>query len=422
MPNNGTLTHQHFEEIAALAALGEASPEELRELQVHVADCKSCRAHYMDFEKILNECLPMLDPGREPILYRLGFLLRGNSYKARFAARAVEHGIAVTFQRPSFSVSIGSAVGFGVASFVVLLSIGVFSYKLRENHLRDSATNVRLQNELAQLGRRVDELDSRTASQLEPATKRSRAEESPGRGSFRTPDQYSKMQARSRALENELRSTVAELEKTRTELQVAQTSEAVTSQRQRESEAALGQATNELNKIRQAGAADANEQAQLTALTERLKSQSEEMERERRLLAADRDIRELMGARNLHIVDVFDVDGNGHTKRPFGRAFYTEGKSLIFYAFDLGDKKNVKAHSSFQAWGQRESKTESVQSLGIFYMDDQKQNRWVLKFDDPKVLGQIDAVFVTVEPPGGSTKPNGQRLLYAYLNASPNHP
>ena len=100
----------------------------------------------------------------------------------------------------------------------------------------------------------------------------------------------------------------------------------------------------------------------------------------------------------------------------------TEGKSLIFYAFDLGDKKHVKTKSTFQAWGQRESKTESVQSLGIFYMDDQKQNRWVLKFDDPKVLAQIDAVFVTVEPPGGSTRPNGQKLLYAYLNANPNHP
>ena len=30
----------------------------------------------------------------------------------------------------------------------------------------------------------------------------------------------------------------------------------------------------------------------------------------------------------------------------------TEGKSLIFYAFDLGDKKHVKTKSTFQAWGQ----------------------------------------------------------------------
>jgi hypothetical protein len=31
-------------------------------------------------------------------------------------------------------------------------------------------------------------------------------------------------------------------------------------------------------------------------------------------------------------------------------------------------------------------------------------------------------VFVTVEPPGGSPKPTGQKLLYAYLNGQPNHP
>jgi len=60
--------------------------------------------------------------------------------------------------------------------------------------------------------------------------------------------------------------------------------------------------------------------------------------------------------------------------------------------------------------------------LGIFYVDDQKQNRWVLKFDDPDVLTEIDSVFVTVEPPGGSAKPTGHKLLYAYLKANPNHP
>jgi hypothetical protein len=55
-------------------------------------------------------------------------------------------------------------------------------------------------------------------------------------------------------------------------------------------------------------------------------------------------------------------------------------------------------------------------------VDDQKQNRWVLKFDDPRTLAEIDSVFVTVEPAGGSAKPTGNKLLYAYLLANPNHP
>jgi hypothetical protein len=45
----------------------------------------------------------------------------------------------------------------------------------------------------------------------------------------------------------------------------------------------------------------------------------------------------------------------------------------------------------------------------------------VLKANDPKSLDDIDAVFVTVEPSGGSHHPSGKPLLFAYLRVSPNH-
>ena len=38
------------------------------------------------------------------------------------------------------------------------------------------------------------------------------------------------------------------------------------------------------------------------------------------------------------------------------------------------------------------------------------------------VTAQIDAVFVTVEPNGGSHKPSSKPLLFAYLKVNPNHP
>ena len=41
---------------------------------------------------------------------------------------------------------------------------------------------------------------------------------------------------------------------------------------------------------------------------------------------------------------------------------------------------------------------------------------------NPKTLAQIDAVFVTVEPNGGSPHPSGKPLLFAYLGIHPNHP
>jgi len=128
-----------------------------------------------------------------------------------------------------------------------------------------------------------------------------------------------------------------------------------------------------------------------------------------------------MGARNLHITDVYDVDSKGKTRQAFGRAFYTEGKSLIFYAFDLGKTKSPSAERSYQAWGYEEA-ARKAQSLGMLYLDDKNQNRWVLKFNDAAVLSEIDAVFVTLEPPGGSGQPTGQKLLYAYLGATANHP
>jgi hypothetical protein len=61
-------------------------------------------------------------------------------------------------------------------------------------------------------------------------------------------------------------------------------------------------------------------------------------------------------------------------------------------------------------------------NLGIFYQDSAAKKRWVLKFNDPKALDEIDAVFVTVEPKGGSRKPSSKPLLSAYLRLPANHP
>jgi hypothetical protein len=99
--------------------------------------------------------------------------------------------------------------------------------------------------------------------------------------------------------------------------------------------------------------------------------------------------------------------------------FYTEGKSLIFYAYDLESGRVQNA--SFQVWGQKAGRSDQAVSLGMLYSDDQKQSRWAMTFNDPKVLREIDSVFVTVEAPGGSTKPSGQRMMYAFLLNQANH-
>jgi hypothetical protein len=162
-------------------------------------------------------------------------------------------------------------------------------------------------------------------------------------------------------------------------------------------------------------------EAQVNDLHAQLRDQEETLGKQQDLLAHDRDVRELMGARDLHIEDIYNVAGDG-TQKPYGRVFYTKGKSLVFYAYDLDQQAGPKNARTFQAWGRRGPDRRQALNLGIFYEDDAAKKRWVVRFDDAKTLEQIDAVFVTVEPSGGSRKPSGSPLLFTYLKIEANHP
>ena len=162
--------------------------------------------------------------------------------------------------------------------------------------------------------------------------------------------------------------------------------------------------------------------AKVNDLTRLLHDREVALNEKDELLEHDRDIRELMGARDLYVAEVYDVVRNGQTQKADGRLFYTKGKSLIFYAYDLDQQTEVKRAGTFQAWGRRGPDQQQALNLGIFYEDSASKKRWILKCDDPKMLAQIDAVFVTVEPNGGSHKPSGKSLLFAYLRVDPNHP
>jgi len=170
---------------------------------------------------------------------------------------------------------------------------------------------------------------------------------------------------------------------------------------------------------------EASLESDVTSLTAQNRDQERRVKDDEQYLVSDRDIRELMGARKLYIADVFDVDSASRTRKPFGRVFYTQNKSLVFYAFDLDHQPGVKNASDFQVWGQRDSESNGAShpmNLGILYMDNESNRRWVLRSDDPQQLAEIDAVFVTIEPHGGSQKPTGKPLLYALLRKEANHP
>ena len=100
-------------------------------------------------------------------------------------------------------------------------------------------------------------------------------------------------------------------------------------------------------------AQDASLRNQIKDLSGQLREQEQTVSKQDELLSHDRDIRELMGARDLYVAEVYDVGRDGATQKSTGRVFYTKGKSLIFYAYDLDQEPGARSASAFQAWGRR---------------------------------------------------------------------
>jgi len=445
--NSREFGHERFEELCALSALGQISAEEFRELQAHLQTCTTCRLRQADFTEILHEHLPLLAPTDAAMPGSRNVAFHDASYKQRFIQRAQKEGLVFSPEvtgatepgqpeathwldlawlwqpkRLAFSVALvglgfwlGSLGARQVLKVDVPSSPDVARVQDENSRLKQQIALLATQQPMTQAEKPVPQpqlLASTASTELERQLAQARRD-------------HSSSVTRAQALDEKLQKASAEIASLREEASKLR-SESPASARLRETEAALQAASSELQKLQLERSVYAStftdQQTQIRELMEKLGKQTESIEQERELTAASRDIRQLMGARNLHIIDVEDVEEAREPKQPVGRVFYTEGKSLIFYAFDLEKRRKSLEKYSFQAWGQREAKGGPVQSLGVFVNDDQGKSPWVLKYDDPKVLAQIDSVFVTIEPKGGSNRPQGRQLMYAYLRANPNHP
>jgi hypothetical protein len=429
------LNHEYVEELCALAASGQISEAGFVELQDHMRDCACCQSAYADFIDLVHNKLPLVGSERIACSRLAGFFLKRSSYRERFLARARKQGLVVLQPLGIGLRPIGYAQIATVAMALLLVTVGFLGYGLR----RSNARYTTLVADMAAMSQRVSQQGSpgrspaREVEPVSPATLETAPLRAAAAGRAPTDaelekarEDYAAAEARSKALQEQLQSAAAELESFRAQQEQASVLRNQLEKKLADAELAMTRASDDLQSIRQGRADDAAALAaqarQIRELSAKLSGQTEALDREAALLTASRDIRDLMGARNLHIVDVLDVDSKGKDRRAFGRVFYTEEKSLIFYAFDLGDRAATRRNASFQVWGTRGPAQNPAQSLGIFYVDDQKQNRWVLKFEDLSVLAEIDSVFVTVEPQGGSARPTGRKFLYAYLKANPNHP
>jgi len=411
--------HEDFEELAALAAIGQLSVEEHVELLEHLRGCAASRRTSDQFSFILDE-LPLPEPSASD---RDLQQLQGASYRQRFLERASAEGVRFTPEalgekRRRVAASFfrnWRPYALGVASAVAVMIV---------------ASLVVLPKVLSRLAHM--QVIASTSKVATPA----RAEVVPSDSGTNDSDSVTltvaRLQQTNTEAEKRLDFLRRELGRARTDYQqLLQESErwkeqaAQLQSKNQENEQQLGESKTQVEKLSnnndQLTTGLVAQQFRIAELSEEVENQKAAVERERQLTGAARDVRELMGARNLHIIDVADLDGQGKSKKSFGRVFYTEGKSLIFYAFDLSQKGSA-SKVSFQAWGQNQSSSSNVENLGVFHVDDQAQKRWVLRVDNPELLKSVESVFVTVEPSPGRDKPSGQKLLYAYLGTQANHP
>ena len=435
-------SHQEFRELCALSVRGRLSSDEHSRLERHLARCSACSDLLKEYEGTVRLGLSSVGPDLMPDLASALPLGSTASAKRKLFQRLRSEGVPLRsrstadllwsdsperYLRIAASVRRVLALGHAqtmmryAAAIVVAVLALVAMYRLGERK-GSQVSNVReqsLPNGSHVLEQQVGNLTQDGQALAAELRNRDRLIEDITNSRNRELLEVGRLKEQDKNLQDAI-ATAGEREG-----HLASERDAV-SEQLKLAQASLAKTEENLAGLRQQRESDliraTDLETRIAGLSQRLKDREDTIEEQQRLLAADRDIRELMGARDLYLAEVYDVGRNGDTQKPFGRIFFTKNKSLIFYAYDLDQQPGVKNTSAFQAWGQRGPDRKRTLSLGIFYQDNTANRRWVLKVDDPKTLQQIDAVFVTVEPQGGSREPSGHRLLVASLRVEPNHP
>ncbi len=430
--------HEEFLELCALATSGNLSEAEHRKLQEHLSVCAECRETMKHFETVVDQAIPSLapelagetseeDPSFSQETAERSFFKRLSEEDKKSRSRLGDaepwpsplvvrrsRRFRGSFDKYHFWLPL-------VAGLLLCTALGILTYRMGKHRgidiaqsgQRDVQPGLTVSREALEVASRERDVTvaglqekERTIAELRREIGQKATENGTLKASLL--DEQVALHAREEE-KNELMQEHDQLKQQATE---GQTSLEALQTKLRSLEGERSQ------DVIHAASLEAKVAELSRVLSERQRTTDQQQE----LLAKDRDIRELMGARNLYITEVYDVARTGETQKAFGRVFYTKGKSLIFYAYDLNDQSGVKEASTFEAWGGRGPDRARAIKLGMFYEDNVSKNRWILKFNDKNTLDQIDAVFVTVEPRGGSERPSGRPLLYAYLKVAANHP
>lgn len=425
------MDHEWYEELSAAAAIGELTSSEYGELTAHLTSCPRCRSVYRDFCKLSSEGLSVLAAKQQEVSDDLSpfdeasLLARCMQKLPTVPSGAASlspeqlNAITVRYRLRHWIISPRWAVA--AAGIMAAFLLGSVGYGYRDRLAKMEAWGFRQQISLLAERTKQEEVAGRqSADQLAAQLSGTLTAQ------HRLEQQLSSAESQNEALTAQAGALQKSLAAADDHLASAQRELKSTAELHQQDVQARLQLQSDLQQTQEQLGRQQELVAELNVKFQALQAQEKhsELAESKSLsdLPGDQQARRLFGARDLHIVDVYDVDGNGKNRQIYGRVYYVEKKLLLFYAFDLQDKKHSRVAAGFQAWGYQQAVPGKAQNLGLFYVDDSSVNRWILKVDNPRVLQRVDAVFVTLEPPHGSPVPRGRRLLYANLGGPPNHP
>ena len=400
--------HDEFVALCALFPSGELTEEEWALLQVHLAYCDSCRLAFREYQQLARDVMPAVAVSS---YQETGNKAEASSFSVEAAEQrlmsqlsSVPGGDTLPRRRIPWKTSTG-LIAAGLVGVACLLGLRLMRSKTKP--ATPVATVVHPESS-------KPPVPGNEQTDLKPALELAR-------------HQVATLQQQLSAAEDRYRQSSSVVSDIKQQLEAEQEQRKTLGEEKNALSQQLVAAQTEAQSLRDrstvANQMPPPQTAALEAKVHDLSAALEEKDRmlalDKEFLAHDREIRDLIGARNLYIADIYDVAQNGKTAKPFGRIFYTKDKSLVFYGYDLDKQAGLKQSVAFQAWGSGDDK-QNV-SLGLFYQDD-THKRWVLRFNDTRTLARLNTVFVTAEPQGGSAKPTGKPLLFAYLQAQPNHP
>src|SRR6266699_3029660 len=353
------VSHGRYQEMCSLAATGQLGGPQMSELNEHVASCVSCRQFLESVAEVSIQFMPVLADGR----VSAADIVPPQGMRTRFLSR-----LAVEELSARDGVTRGP-IPMLVEKAAFESSGGQYDENARTEDSRSEsrlgwssllwrpATMLAVCGVIAvvgfYLGYRTSTQTPKLVTQLHPSAVPSLRENTPEGSS----DRVSLLEEQKRDLESRLRGMNEKMNASETQEKalnerLAEASNKLTAltvetrdERQRltqEDEQAKSQVTylqSEVEKLRwqvdDAKTKLTAQQNESEQLRTKLELTEPGLQRELDLKSAKTEMGDLVAARNLHIVDVYDADPNGKRQRSFGRVFYIEGKSLVFYANDF---------------------------------------------------------------------------------------